>query len=1208
MYQLRNLEEVIMTSERISRGRQIGTCIWTDFAALAVLLLVALPGPVWCQTTAGSISGTVVDAQSRVIPNANITAVNRDKNSVFTTTTDPQGHFVFPVLLPGHYNVTVEAPGFKKTERLNLELTANTTLALGNITLSVGRVTQTIQVTSNGQQIQTETAQLGESIVGTQVQNIQVNGQSPLFFLSLIPGVVVPPSEFVQDGQQYGSIYVNGSQGNQMHVTTNGASNEDTGANSGWMSPISLDAVQEVNVLTSNYQAQYGRNGGAQISVVSRSGTPQFHGSVFEYYRDQSLNANTWTNNLVGLPVAPYHYNDYGFNIGGPVYIPGKFNTNKNKLFFFWDEEWQDQLVPNGAQDLTVPTVAERQGDFSQAVDQNGNPVLIRNPFSGLPCSQTDSAGCFAGNQIPGSMFYGPGQKLLNLLPMPNAISASHPSYNYVSQISAQHPRREDLVRIDYNLNEKWHLFANILRAADSETNPYGIWGATNIPLYNLYYTIPGYQYVLNMTTTISPTAVNEITADVGHDGQYNGTRYGSSDWTPAATGVNLPTIYPRYADLMPGFQFGGTKIGNSPEFNTSGFPFYNANTTYELTDDFSKSLDQHFLKAGIYYERNWKVQPSGATYDGFYNFGDNPNNPLDSGFGFSNALLGVFNSFTQGSAYVQGWPWYNEVEFYLQDTWKVRPRLTLDYGIRFYYAQPPYDGHGQISNFFPQSWSAAEAPQLLEPELSNGQRVAVDPINGQVYPAIDIGSLAPGSGSLLNGLVALGQNGVNKEVTKSPGLLPSPRFGFAYDLTGHHNIVLRAGGGIFYDRERTDAYMSSLVGNPPDTVQPTINYGLVSSVGPTSQTLLAPPPLNSFPYTTQTPTIYNYSAGIESKLPWSMLMDISYVGSVSNHLLEQYILNPVPFGADFLPQNQDPTLVQLQPGTLLGSNALLPQFLTNYRGFGSILLNDFGASSNYNSLQVSLNRRFAPGLFFGVAYTWSKCMDIEDGDQSEVRWDQYNHTAFYGPCGYNPPQNLAVNYVYHLPNIPTSMGSFDNRVSRAILNGWQLSGFSNFASGLPYSASLNISGVAGQNITGTPSWMPDLLCVGNPRAGTSSSPFNRINAAAFAVPPVGSIGLGCSRNNLWGPGINDWDMSLQKNIPIKERAHLELRVEAFNVFNHTQFSGVNNTLNFSGLTNPQPTNLPYNSAGQLVNINGFGTVNGVYPPRVLQFVAKFVF
>ena len=1159
----------------------------------SLLVLLSAFSVAQAQTTAGSIAGTVLDSANAVVPGASVTATNEAQNSLHQTSTNSQGQFVFPILLPGTYTLLVKAPGFKELERRGIDLNANSVLTVDRINLQVGGTSQTVQVQSEGQEVALDTAQRSDTIVGQQIQNIQVNGQSPLAFLSLIPGIYVPPASYVESGQQFGSTYVNGSRSNQLHVTVNGGTNEDTGGNSGWMAPVSLDAVQEVKVLTNSYEAEYGRSSGAQISLVTKSGGSQFHGMGFEYYRDKSMNANTWTNNRDGLPVAAYHYNDAGFNVGGPIFIPGKFNSDRSKLFFFVDEEWQHQLVPSGQQQVTMPTAAERTGDFSQSVDQNGKPVVIINSATGQP---------YPGNLIPQGSLYAPGLKLLSLLPLPNAINSAHPSYNYVSQVSAQRPRREDNLRVDYSLNQAWHFYGSLLKATDSEASPYGIWGATNVPLYQLQYSIPGYHYVLNATTVISPTAVNEVTFVQGHDSQYNGTQPGSGEWTRTTTGVGLNTLYAPYQDLIAGFAFGGTKIGDSPTFNTSGFPFYNANTNIEVFDNYSKTLGSHLLKFGVYFDHNWKVQPSGVTYAGAYDYGDNPSNPLDSGFGFANAALGVFNSFTQGSDYSNAYPLYKQWEFYAQDTWKVKPRLTLSYGVRFYLILPIHDTQGTLANFYSGSWTSGAAPVLLQAGFDgSGNRVAVDPGNGQTYPAVDIGGYLAGSGNTTNGLKVLGSN----YITQNPGILPAARLGLAYDLTGHQNIVLHVGGGMFYDRTNTDPY-ASLIGNPPSSVQATINYGSISSLA-TGSSIFTPPTLSTFSTSSSIPITFNYNVGIQQQLPWQMLSDIAYVGSISNHQLQEVNINAVPFGADFLPQNQDPTLQVQNPNALLGSNAKLSQFLRPYTGYGAINQYQNSGNSNYNALQATLKRRLSSGLFLGVAYTWSKCLDTTDGENT-IRWDNYNHQALYGPCGTSVAQNVAINYVYPIPSFTHYLGSLDNRVSRAVLNNWQISGVSTFQTGTPFSVQLNVSGVSAQNIIGTPDWTPVPLCVGNPRAGTSSSPYNRINSAAFAVPAVGSIGLGCRNNNIYGPGVDDWDMTLQKTIPMTEGISLELRGQAFNIFNHTQFNGVNNTIDFSGLTNPVVTNSAYTPGAGVTNIQGFGSISGVLPARVLQLVAKVRF
>ncbi|MGD0498182.1 MAG: carboxypeptidase regulatory-like domain-containing protein [Bryobacteraceae bacterium] len=1160
--------------------------------ALLLILAQALPA----QTTSGAISGRVIDPQGAAVAQAAVTALNQDQNTTDRTTAAAEGQFVFPNLLPGRYTITVEAQGFKTLKRLDLVLNANATVALGALQIEVGTQVQTVEVVAQGQEVQLDTAQRGESVIGDQLRDVEVNGQSPLFFTRLIPGVV-SRRDLTESSSSYGNgaggSNINGSRDTTLHVMVNGGQNEDTGANGSWMATVSLDSVSEVTVLTSTYQAQYGRSSGGQINVVTKSGTSAYHGSVFEYFRDRGMNANSWTNNRVGTPRAQYHYSDFGFTLGGPVTIPGKFNSNKNKLFLFWSEEWHHQLEPSSAHNITVPTAAERTGDFSASVNKNGSHITIKDPTTRAP---------IPGNIIPPTSLYAPAAAMFKLIPLPNAVDPLHPTYNYTSQAPIMHPRREDLARVDYNPTTKWRIYFHMIRNDDALFNPYDIWGRTNYPCPDTVYGVPGHHLVLNATFMISPTAVNELVVSQGNNDQYNGLKPGA--YTRATTGMNFPTVFPPYEDYITGFtSFNGTQINSSAYFQTANRPFYNRNTVTEVTDNFSKTWNNHLLKAGLYFMNNWKVQPSGTDYSGSYDFGDNTSNAYDTGFGFANAALGVFNQYTQASAYLNGKPEYKQIEFYAQDSWKATPRLTLEIGFRFCYLGPVYNGAGALYNFAPSAFSAASAPTLLRPGFNaSGTRVAVDPNTGLTYNSLFIGAYAPGTGNVQNGLQVIPQR---QGITQSPGIVPAPRLGFAYDLTGRGKFVLRGGAGEFFDKIWTDPSMT-LLGNPPLTQQVTINYGMASQLTNTLNITRAPA-LNMWSTTPKLPTTYQFNLGIESKLPKQVLLSVAYVGMIANHLFEDVNLNTIPFGAAFLPQNQDPTLQKSSPNALLGSNAVVSQLMEPYVGFGNITMRTFAGNSNYNSLQVSANRRFASGPIVGIAYTWSKCLDMGDAETA-VRLDQYNHQAFYGPCGYDVQQNFVANYIYQLPKFASFLGGANNKVTRGILNDWQISGYTTFQTGTPFSAGMSVSGVSNINFTGTPTWGPKLLCVGDPYSGTSSTPYNRLNPAGFTLPAVGSIGLGCSKNNLRSPGLNDFDFSLQKAFPVREKLRLLLRAEAFNVFNHAQFTGINSSLSFSGLTNPTITNLPYNSSGQLTNITGFGTVSGVASPRTMQLVMKLEF
>jgi hypothetical protein len=353
---------------------------------------------------------------------------------------------------------------------------------------------------------------------------------------------------------------------------------------------------------------------------------------------------------------------------------------------------------------------------------------------------------------------------------------------------------------------------------------------------------------------------------------------------------------------------------------------------------------------------------------------------------------------------------------------------------------------------------------------------------------------------------------------------------------------------------------------------------------------------------------VINYSAGIQSKLPKAFRLDLNYVGSVSRHLMEVTNINGVPYGADFLPQNQDPTLTTTS-STILGSNALSTNFLRPYVGYGDISLEGFGATANYNSLQAKLDRHFASGLFLSSAFTWSKCLGTAFGDGDSFRIDNLSRFALYSRCSFNIPFNLVVNYVYPLPGA-SHWGKLNNVATRGVFDGWQLAGLTMFRNGTPYTPGFSVPSYGNNQLTGSQSFGARVWLAGDPNKGTSGDPYSRINAAAFLPPMVGSIGIESPKYYMVGPGVNDWDMALQRQFRLKERLKLNFRADAFNVFNHAQFNGINSTINFTSISNPTATNLPYRADGTFNsgNKNGFGTVSGVRSPSVMQIVVRVTF
>ncbi len=1181
---------------------------------LSFLLIFAFLGQ--AQNISGQLSGRILDQQGAAVPDATITVTDPAKNVTVTTRTNEQGDFVLPGLQPGNYNLRVEARGFKRLDRPGIPLNANDKLALGALSLEVGAVTETVEVSAAVALLQTESVERSATIVSKQMENIEVNGRNPLDLAKLVPGVVSTANFSVGGVGGLNGLQVNGQRGTENQLTINGIGDIDTGANGSQNVTISLDSMQEFKILTGTYQAEYGRNAGAQISMVTKSGSSQFHGSGYWYHRHDDLNANTFINNARGLPRNLFRFNDPGYTISGPIFIPKILNRTKDKLFFFWSQEYQRQLQPNAIDNRTVPTALERKGDFSQTRDNNNNLFpYIKDPNSTLPCSAANTGGCFQDGgvvgRIPASRLYAPGIALLNLYPLPNA---SGTGFNFTSQLSSKLPRREDLLRIDYNLSQNVRVFGHWINNVFPQILPYGSFVLGPRPsVTNITDTRPGHSFASGVTWVISPTMTNE--ANWGFTKNKIDIFEVGTVLRRKTSGVTLPLLYPNAVqdDYIPQATFNGSHLANSPTFVTNDAPFHNYNTSIDIIDNLTKIWGAHTLKTGFFMQRSRKDQTSFSDNNGNYNFGDTGQNPLDTGYGYANAAVGVYQTMSQASAYINGMYRYWNIEGFVQDTWKITPRLTLDYGMRISWYQPQFDASSQASTFVLAKWDPAKAPRLYQPAIVNGVRSAMDPVTGQVLPGFNIGLEVPGTGDPFNGLLQ-SEHGINKYLQEDRGAQWGPRFGFAWDVTGTQKIVIRTGGGIYYDRFQGNRVFD-FVRNPPETVQPTLSFGLAQNIS-ASNALLAPPTVFAADPEGKIPTTYTYQFSIQTRLPFQMMLDTAYVGSQGRHLQDNRNLNPVPYGATFLPQNQDPTLA-VTSSTLLGNNALPSQFLRPLRGMGEVRLYESASTSNYNSLQVQLNKRFGGGLFFGASYTWSRVMTTAQADTTWVRFDQFTRQSEYGPANFDRRQVFAMNYVYNTPHVA------GNPFVGLLANGWQLSGVTVMTTGAPFTATPAISGAGSANITGnvtasgnTQEQARVAMVAGcNPYTG-SSDPFNRFNGACFKAPQPGSLGLESGINNLYAPGMIQFDLALQKEISIKERVKFQFRVDAFNVFNHANFNGtVNNTLNFLAYSAGAPlaTNaLPITSTGA-INFNGFGLAPNPAPgaaggPRVLQTLIRIQF
>jgi len=1175
------------------------------------------------QTTSGSIAGNIADPQQAAIGGATVNISDDTKGFSLSATSDKEGRFVFPQLPPGTYTLTIESKGFKKAQRTGIVLVANDKLTLGDLVLEVGATSETVTVTAEATLVQAESAERSYAVQGEIVRNIAVNGRQAIALAAIAPGVVTTTNTGTPG--DITNMSANGLRTSANNLTLDGVATVDTG-NNGQMFAVVLDSIAEFKVLTSNYQAEYGRSAGAQISAVTRGGSRDFHGSFYTFRRHDGMNANTWINNRDSTPTNRINkprldQRDIGYTIGGPVWIPKLFNEDKNKVFFFFSQEHQKRFTPPaGPVRVTVPTALERAGDFSQSRDQAGNLFpYIRDAASGLPCSAADTRGCFQDGgvigKIPANRLYSLGLNILKIYPLPNTTGSG---FNYQTEEPTNQPQRQDLYRGDWNISNAWRANGKYIYYKNSPIQPYGSFVlGTNLPDYATIF--PNNRYAVSGTVTgsLNPTTVLEITFGQTHN--FIDILPNNPNFNRSALGLsNIPLLYTGAVqkDLPPQFVFNGGRIANGPNIGSNNAPFYNFNTTRDWSVSLSKIWGSHNVKTGIFWQNSFKPQSSFANNNGVYNFVNDANNPLDTGFGFANAAIGVYNTFQQASGYFIGKYRYNNLEWYAQDNWKVTNRLTLDYGMRFYWIQPQYDEDLQTANFIPSRFNSSDAPLLYRPVCLNGaascsgtSRRAVDPrllVPGFVATESNtitgalIGRLVPNTGKITNGVIQAGA-GIERGLYRNRGVHFAPRFGFAYDVKGNQSLVVRGGGGVFYDRPQGNTVFD-LVQNPPVTIQPTFFYGRMQDIG-TGQVLIAPPNLVAIDREGKIPTTYAYNLGVQYKLPYESVLDVSYVGTSGQHLLQRRNLNAPNYGAAYLAQNQDPTAAA---NTLPGATALPVDFLRPYQGFGQIQYIEPSSSSNYHSLQTSLNRRFTKGLLLGVNYTWSKVLGTISADLPGVAGFGAPHIldnrrANYGPLDFDRRHNFNINWVWQLPK------ATDKRGLGYAINDWQLSGIYRFVTGQPYNVGFNIPGLSAYTLTGTQNLEgARIVLLKNPGTGNSSDPYRQFDVSAFTTPTPGSTGFESGRNFLYRAPINSWDLSLSKRFQVKESVGFEIRLDAFNAFNHTQFDAVNTTLNVTSLTNPTPTNLGSESARNLWT--GFGAITSVRPPRNLQLSARFQF
>ncbi len=1110
---------------------------------------------------------------------------------------------MFPDLLAGTYDIKVTMEGFKTYEQQGLKLGATERLALRAIALDVGQLSEQVTVQAEASLVQTTNAARSGLVDREKIEDIALKGRDFAGYLKLLPGVVDTTNREAPGWGSMGGLSINGRSGG-FNFSYDGVTSKDTGSNSGNYSAPALDSIAEVRVQTSNFQAEYGRSSGATITVVTRSGSKDFRGSLAYYKRDDSLNGNEFTRrqqcnlgNTAQCDPPLYQFDNTAWTLGGPVLVPGTdFNKGRNKLFFFFSQDILSRTDPGGLNQRRVPTELERRGDFSQTFDGQNRLVFIRDPLLPGACSITAGGpACFPGNVIPASRIDPVMQTMFNLFPLPNASDPTGArAYNYVFQTVQDRPRNDQVLRMDWNIAEKTTFYSRVQWGyeayAGGVTSLLGSGGGW--PQQPSKYSIRSAGLVNTLLHTFNSTTFSELTVGVNWSHQntqaLNQAAKDGNDRTLVLPGfqqffpqANPERIVPN-ASFLGGLPTPNTGNPSYASFNTDNrWPFFGYNTLWNFSGNMTKIKGAHNLKTGLFVEHTTRPAQRASFYNGSLSFNTDGSNPLNTNLGFANGLLGAVTQYQESDGHPSAHGLFMNTEFYAQDNWRVSRKFTIDAGIRFYYITPTESNGDTVAAFDPTTWSASAAPLLYQPTLVNGSRAALNPINGNTLPPIYIGRFVPGTGNITNGMVTY--DGTPQETHP---FRPAPRIGFAWDVTGDGKTAVRGGAGVFYDRYSDDNILD-LIELPPVLNTYTLNYTTLSALlsSPLSPTPTAVRLIQDF---NKPPVVYNWSLGVQRDIGFNLVADFAYVGNAArNQLISGRQINGRPYGYAYQPQNLDPTNVsngQPQP--------YLDDLLRPYQGYGSIIQREFTGYSDYDSLQLSVNRRrSSDGLAMGVSYTYemvNKNLGTIDPFVDDNRARNYTQNG-------RRPHNVIINYSYEPPKIDS------NAVVEGILNNWQISGITQILSGTRQGFSYSYTNVPTGALSGTGAISGngsrvDILC--DPNLPKDERSFTRQFRTECIGPPSDPNRLGNALNDeLQGPGFVNFDISLFKNVPVGGTRRLQFRVELYNAFNHDEWTGVNTGAQFDYTTH------------QLTNPTSFGYLSGAtLSARRIQLGARFTF
>lgn len=1140
------------------------------FAVLCTFLLTVFAGATLrAQDISGTISGTVLDGTGAAVSGATVTVTNTDKDEKHVTHSNDHGEYTVPNLLVGHYTVTVEATNFKKSEQNEIMLNVHDQLGI-NFKLELGSATQTVTVNAGELHLETQTATQQGLVAPKEIHELPLNTRNFVQLVTLMPGV--------SSSSQLDTFYIgnslpsgttatipfsfNGERNSAAYWTLDGADNVDRGSNLTLLDFPSVDAIEEFKVLRGQYDPEFGRSEGAQITVVTKSGGSSYHGGAYEFFRNDVLQANNPLNKAATIPIArpPLRYNDFGYTIGGPISIPHFYDGKKHKTYFFFSQEVR-RVITYGTVTALVPTASLLAGNFSGTVC---------TAFTGTTCTAT-------GNHIatidPVAAAY--IKDIWNL--MPGVNSGANGS---IVNLRNVFDGNQQLIRVDHAFSDKFSIFGRFIHDGIPTIEPGGLFTGAALPGVSTTATSdPGYNFIIHAVTTMSPNLLND-----------GGFQYSQGAIVSVPIGLDNSALSP---DIKPILPFTNT-LGRIPALALTGMssitgfgPYNDYNRNYNLFDNQTWIHGKHTMKFGISYNHYQKTENTAGNNVGSFsvtNSGQTGQGATPDTLSFeqswANFLLGRVATFTQASIDITPNILTNQTEFYAQDSWRILQNLTITYGFRYSFFRQPIDANKESSNFDATLFVAANAPTID----SNGLICVAAPCAGGGVPNPNYNPL---NGIIVNNTTSP----FGAKVSNEDNGNIAPRFGFAWQPWNNGKTVIRGGYGMFYDSTLFGIIEQNIFANPPFVNSVTIsNVTLDNPAGGTATVSATPKALHATMLPNSTPYVQEVSLDVQHEFKGGFFLDVAYVGNHATNLLGEEDIN-MPMPGAYVAAGLSTTILNssgVVTGTTIGranaQNETLVNIIRPFKGYGPITAIESGFSSNYNGLQVEAKKQMRDFLF-KVDYTWSKALTNNQTDRSTAPQNLYNPNGDYGPLQQDRTQIFSADFVYSLPWLRSQQGMVGH-----FLGGWQVSGIVSAATGLPLTVTtteaLDPAGDGACSCSASPAGLrPDI--VGNPNAGAPHTLTSWFNGAAFANVPATATRPGTeARGAVRGPGYQIWNMALEKNIRVTERAGFEFRAEAFNLFNHTNPFGV----------------------GTQLGSSTFNTITNYRDPRVLQLGLKFNF